>query len=154
MSAKFDNDMSTFLVGNSDQNLLLLQSLLECIHSYSSSYSNWTSSWLDWKKLFVKLHTDTFMSDKFDNDMSTFFVNIPDEKYSVSESTSLNTLLRKPPLHLKKFLVRLKNTFRETAIRDFYERKIWQRNESFLRRQPRSKILLVLGPIKLHTLPL
>ena len=76
-SAKFDNDMSTIFIDNPDRNILLLQNLLECIHSYSSSHSIWTSFWLDWKSLFVKLHSEAFMSAKFDNDMSTFFHRPP-----------------------------------------------------------------------------
>ena len=36
LGAKFDNDMSTFLVDNPDQKFFLLQNLLGCLHSYSS----------------------------------------------------------------------------------------------------------------------
>ena len=40
------------------------------------------------------MHTETFMSAKIDNDVSTFFVDNPDTKiHSVSESTNMNTLL-------------------------------------------------------------
>ena len=78
IGAKFDKDMSTFLVDNPDQKFLLLQNLLGCLHSYSRPHSIWTSPWLDWKTLFVKLHTDTLLSAKFDNDMITFFVDNPD----------------------------------------------------------------------------
>ena len=81
LSAKFDNDMSTFFVDNPDQKFLLFWNLLGCIHSYSSPHFIWTSPWLDWKTLFVKLHTDTLLSAKFDNDMSTFFVDNPDQKF-------------------------------------------------------------------------
>ena len=79
ISAKFDNDMSTFFVDNTDQKCLLLQNLLGCLHSYSSPHSIWTSPWLDWKTLFVKLLTDTHLSAKSDNHMSTFFVDNPDQ---------------------------------------------------------------------------
>ena len=81
ISAKFDNDMSTFFVDNHDQTIFLFQNLLGSIHSYSSPHFVWTSSWLDWKSLFLKLHTDTFLSAKFDNDMSTVFVDNPDQKF-------------------------------------------------------------------------
>ena len=80
MSEKFDNEMRTFLVSNSDQNFLLVQNALDCIHSYSSSDFTWKNFWLDWKTLFVKLHTETFMSAKLDNDMSTSFIDHPDQK--------------------------------------------------------------------------
>ena len=75
LSAKFDNDMSNFFVYNLNQKYLLFQNLLECIHSYSSPHLIWTSPWLHWKTLFVKLHTETFIVAKFDNDMSTFFAD-------------------------------------------------------------------------------
>ena len=81
LSAKFDNDTSTFLVDNPDQKLLLLQNLLGCLHSYSSPLFIWASSRLHWKTLFVKLHTDTLLSTKFDNDMSTFFADNRDQKF-------------------------------------------------------------------------
>ena len=79
ISAKFDNDMITFLVDNPDQKLLPFQYLLGCIHSYSSPHFIWTSPRLHWKTLFVNLHTETLLSAKFDNDMSTFFVDNPDQ---------------------------------------------------------------------------
>ena len=79
LGAKFDNDMSTFLVDNPDQKFFLLQNLLGCLHSYSSPHSISTSPWLDWKTLFVKLHTETFIGAKFDNDISTFFADNPDQ---------------------------------------------------------------------------
>ena len=79
--AKFDNDMSTFYVDNHDQTIFLFQNLLVCIHSYASAHFIWTNSCLDWKTVFVKLHTDTFLSAKFDNDMSTVFVDNPDQKF-------------------------------------------------------------------------
>ena len=78
--AKFDNDMSTFFVDNPDQKHFLFHNLLVCIQSYSSPHSVWTSLWLDWKTLFVKLHTETFIGAKIDNDMSTFFVDNTDQK--------------------------------------------------------------------------
>ena len=79
LSAKFDNDMRTFFVANPDQKFLLIQNLLLSIHSYSSPHFIWTNSWLDWRILFVKLHTETFISANFDNDMSTFFVDNHDQ---------------------------------------------------------------------------
>ena len=81
LSAKFDNDKSTFIVDNPDQNFLLFQHLLGCILSYSSPHFIWTSRRLHWKTFFMKLHTDTLLSAKFDNDMSTFFVDNPDQKF-------------------------------------------------------------------------
>ena len=81
IGAKFDNDMNTFLVDNPDQKFLPFQYLLGCIHSYSSPHFIWTSPRLHWKTHFVNLHTETLLSAKFDNDMSTFFVDNPDQKF-------------------------------------------------------------------------
>ena len=79
LSAKFDKEMSTFFVDNPDQYFLLLQHLLGCIHTYFSHHFIWTGPWLDWITLFAKLHTDTLLSAKFDNNMSTFFIDNPDQ---------------------------------------------------------------------------
>ena len=81
LSAKFDNDISSFFVDKPDQKFLRFNNLLECIHSQSSPHFIWTSSWLDWRTLFVKLHANTFLSAKFDIDMSTFFVDKPEKKF-------------------------------------------------------------------------
>ena len=81
LSAKFDYDMSTFFVLKPIQNLLLFQSQLECIHSYSSPHFIWTKPWLDWKALLVELTSDTFLSSIFDKDKSTFFVFKPDQNF-------------------------------------------------------------------------
>ena len=124
-----------FNLDNPDQIFVLLQNLLWCIHSFSCPHSIWTSPWLDWKTLFVKLHTDTLLNAKFDNDMSTFFVDNPDQKFLLfqfSELTRMHTLLLLPSFHLNKSLTRLKNTFRETAYRHSFERKTWQWHEYFL----------------------
>ena len=78
LGAKIDIDMSNIFVDNPDQSFLLLHNLLGWIHFYSSPHFIWTSPWLDWKTVFVKLHTNT-LSAKFDKDMSTFFVDNPDQ---------------------------------------------------------------------------
>ena len=70
----------TFFVQNPQQRIILFHNLLVCIHSYFSPQSIWTSPWLYWKTLLVKLHTDIFIGAKFDNDMSTWFVDNPDQK--------------------------------------------------------------------------
>ena len=65
-------------VNNPDQKLILFQFLLRSVNSYTIPFFNWTSSWLYWRTLFVLLHTDTFLSAKFENDMSEFFVDNTD----------------------------------------------------------------------------
>ena len=69
-----------FFVVNPDQKFLLFRKILGCIQPYSYTHFIWTSSWLDWKTLFAKLHTDTFLSATFDNDKSSFFVDNRDRK--------------------------------------------------------------------------
>ena len=115
LSVKFDNDMSTSLVDNPDEKILLLQNLLGCLHSYSSPHSIWTSPWLDWKTLFVKLHTDTLLSAKFDNNMSTFFVDNPDQKFFLFQHllgcklsySSPHFFWTSPRLHWKTLFMKL-----------------------------------------------
>ena len=81
LSAKFDNDVSPFFVEKPDRKLFLFQNLPGYIHSYSSPQSVWKSPGLDWKKNFMKLHTENFISAKFDNDMSISYVDNPYEKF-------------------------------------------------------------------------
>ena len=81
LGAKFDNDMRTFFVDNLDQKLIMFQIQLEYIHSYASPHSVWTRPWLDWKTLFVKLPTETFIGAKFDKDIRNLFVDNPDKKF-------------------------------------------------------------------------
>ena len=78
--AIIDNNMITFFVENPDKKLFLFQNLLGWIHTYFSPHSIWTCPWLDLKLIFVKLHTYTFLSAKFCNDLITFFVFFVDKK--------------------------------------------------------------------------
>ena len=115
LSAIFDNDMSTFFVDNPDQKFLLFQHLLGCILSYSSPHFIWTSPRLHWKTLFMKLHTDTLLSAKFDNDMSTFFVDNPDQKFLLFQHllgcilsySSPHFIWTSPRLHWKTLFMKL-----------------------------------------------
>ena len=75
MSAKFDNDIIIFFEDIPDQIFLLFQNLLVYIHSHFSAHCIWTSPWLDWKKIFVQLHTETFVGAKFDDDTKTSLVD-------------------------------------------------------------------------------
>ena len=67
--------MINFFVDIKDQNFFLFQNLTVYIHSHSSPHSIWTSLWLDWKKNFVSLHTETFIGAKIDNDMNASLVD-------------------------------------------------------------------------------
>ena len=56
LSSKFDNVSSTFFVDHLYPILSLHQNLLGLWDSYLDPQSIWTSPWLDWKSLFMKLH--------------------------------------------------------------------------------------------------
>ena len=75
LSSKFENVLRTFFVDNLYQILSLFQSLLRLWNSYLGPQSIWTSPWQDWKSLFIKLHKSFFLSLKFDNVLSTIFVD-------------------------------------------------------------------------------
>ena len=68
------------------RHFFLFQKLLGCILSYCSLRFIWTSSWLDWKTLFVKLHTESFIGANFIKDISTFFVYYTDQKCLLLQS--------------------------------------------------------------------
>ena len=79
---------------NQIKKILLFHNLIVCIQPYFSPHSIWTSLWVDWKTLFVKLHTETFIGAKFDNDMSPFSRRQPRANiFSVSEPTRMHKLL-------------------------------------------------------------
>ena len=81
LSAKVDNDMSSFFEDEPEKKFLLFKNLLGCIHSHSKPHFIWANPWLDWRTLFVQLHTDNFLSAKFGNNLSKFFVDNPDQKF-------------------------------------------------------------------------
>ena len=141
LSAKFENDLSTFFVDKPNKKFLMFKNLLGWIHSQPSLNFIWTSSWLDWRTLFVKLHTDTLLSAKFDNDMSYFFVDEPEQKF-----LRFNNLLDCKHSHSSPHFIWTshgldwRTHFVKLHTDTFFERKIWQRHEYFIRRRPRSKV--------------
>ena len=152
IGAKFDNDMSTFFVDNSDQTFLLFKNLLGCINSYSSPHSIWTSPWLDWKTLFVKLDTETSIGAKFDNDMSTFFVDNSDQTFLLFKNllgcihsySSPHSSWTSPRLDWKTRFVKLHT---ETIIGAKFDDM-----STFFRRQPRSMFFPVSETNRMHIL--
>ena len=82
LSSKFDNVLSTFFVDHLYPILSLLQNLLGLGHSYLGPQSIWTSPWslTRLKVTFSWNCTRVFLSSKFDNVLSTFFV---DHLYSI-----------------------------------------------------------------------
>ena len=61
---KLTTTWTIFFRSHPDQEFILFQNLIEWVHSFSNPHFIWTSSWLDWKTLFVILHTDNFWAQK------------------------------------------------------------------------------------------
>ena len=123
LSSKFDNVLSTFFVDHLYSMLSLLQNLLRLWHSYLGPQSIWTSPWLDWKSLFMKLHKSIFELEIWQR-VKYFFRRSPIfDIISASEPTRIMTLLLGPSIHLNKSLTILKVTFHETAQEYFLSSK-------------------------------
>ena len=74
LSGKFDNVSSTFFVYNLGQKFFPPQTVLEQWHSSLDLQFIWIGPWLGWKAIYVELLYRAFLSAKFDNVSSTFFV--------------------------------------------------------------------------------
>ena len=74
LSAKFDNVSSTFFVYHLGQKFFLFQTVLELWHSSLDPQFIWISPWLGWRAIYVETPYSEFLSAKFDNVSSTFFV--------------------------------------------------------------------------------
>ena len=68
---------------------------------------------------FYEIAQAQFLSVKFDNVFSTFFVNHLDKKSPHSEPTRVMTLLHRPSIHLNKSLTILKVSFYEIEQAQF-----------------------------------
>ena len=115
--------LSTFFVDHQYSILSLHQNLLGLWHSYLGPQSIWTSPWLYWKSLFMKLHKSIFELEIWQR-VKYFFRRSPiSDIISASEPTRIMTLLLRTSIHLKKTLTRLKVTFHETAQEYFLSSK-------------------------------
>ena len=81
LSAKFDNVSSTFFVYNLGQKFFHPQTVLGQWHSLLDPQFIWISPWLGWKAIYVETLYSEFLSAKFDNVSSTFFVYHLDQKF-------------------------------------------------------------------------
>ena len=123
LSSKFDNKLSNFFVDDLYQILSLFPNLLGWRHSYLGPQPIWTSPWLDWKSLFIKLHKSIFELEIWQR-VKYFFRRWPlSIIISVSDSSKIMTLLLRTSTHLNKSLTRLKITFHETAQEYFLSSK-------------------------------
>ena len=126
LSSKFDNVLSTFFVEDLYQMLSLFQNPLGLWHSYLGPQPIWTSPWQDWKSGFMKLQnfTRVFFELEIWQRVKYFFRRWPQSNIiSVSEPTTIMTLLLRNSTHLNKSLRRLKFTFHETAQEYFLSSK-------------------------------
>ena len=85
-SAKFDNASSTFFVYHLGQKFFPSQTLLGQRHSCLDPQFIWTSPWLGWKAIYVETLYSEFLSAKFDNASSTFFVYHLGQKFFPSQT--------------------------------------------------------------------
>ena len=74
LSAKFDNVSSTFFVYHQGQRFFPPQTVLGTWHSSLDPQFIWKSPWLGWKAIYVETLYSEFLSAKFHNASSTFFV--------------------------------------------------------------------------------
>ena len=84
-SAKFDNVSSTFFVYNLGQKFFPSQTVLGHWHSCLDPQFIWISPWLGWKAIYVETLYSEFLSAKFDNVSSTFFVYHLGQKFFPSQ---------------------------------------------------------------------
>ena len=96
LSAKFDNVLITFFVYNLGQKIFTSQTAFGQWYSTLDPQFIWISPWLGWKAIYVETLYSEFLSAKFYNVSSTFFVYSLDQKNSPSESTWTVTLLPRP----------------------------------------------------------
>ena len=86
LSAKFDNVSSTFFVYHLGQKLFSSQTVLGQWHSSLDPQFIWISPWLGWKAIYVEKLYNEFLSAKFDNVSSTFFVYTLAQKFFPSQT--------------------------------------------------------------------
>ena len=84
--AKFENVLSTFFVYHLGQKLLLPQTLLGQWHSSLDPQFIWISPWLGWKGIYVETLYSAFLSAKFENLSSTFFVYHLGQKFFLPQT--------------------------------------------------------------------
>ena len=124
LSSKFDNVLSTFFVDDLYQILSLFQSLLGFMTLLLRTSTHLNKSLTRLKITFHKTAQEYFLSSKFDNVLSTFFVDDLYQILSLFQSLlGFMTLLLRTSTHLNKSLTRLKITFHKTAQEYFLSSK-------------------------------
>ena len=85
LSAKFDNVPGTFFVYSLDQKFFPFQTVLGQRHSSFDPQFIWIVPWPGWKAIYVETLYSGFLSAKFDNVSSTFFVHHLGQKFFPSQ---------------------------------------------------------------------
>ena len=140
LSAKFDNLSSTFFVHHAGQKFSASQTVLKQWHSSLDPQFIWISPWLGWKAVYVETLYSEFLSGKFNNLFSTFFVYHLGQQLISSHTTRAMTLLPRFSNHSKNSLTRLKCKLCWNTISSFWARNLTTYRVLF-RIHLRSKIL-------------
>ena len=151
----FDNIVSSFFGNHLDKKLSLIQNLLGLWHSYIEPQFIWTSPWPFWKRLFMKLLKYSFLSVKFDNVVSTFFVNHLGQKLSLIQNLlGLWHSCIEPQFiwSFEQVLAYIENDFLWNCISTVFEREIWQRSNYFFLEPPTPKTITHSEPNRVMTL--
>ena len=142
LSAKFDNVSSTFFVYTLAQKFFPSQTVLGQWHSSLDSQFIWISPWLRSKAIYVETPYSEFLSSKFDNVSSTFFVYLLGQKLF-----SFHTVLGQWHSSLEPQFIWIspwlgwKAIYVETLYSEFLSAKFDNVSSTFFRKPPRSKIL-------------
>ena len=141
MSAKFDNVSSTFFAYTLAQKFFTSQTVLGQWHSSLDPQLFSISPWLGWKAIYVETLYSEFLSAKFDNVPSTFFVYHLSQKFFPSHTVlgQWHSSLDPQFIWISPWLG-WKAIYVETLYNEF-ECEIWQRTEYFFRIHLSSKIL-------------
>ena len=142
LSAKFDNVSSTFFVYHLGQKFFHCQTVLGSWHSSLDPQFIWISPWLGWKAIYVETLYSDFLSAKFDNISSTFFVYHLGQKFFHCQTVlgPLHSSLDPQFIWISPWLG-WKAIYVETLYSDFLSAKFDNVSSTFFCIPPRSKIL-------------
>ena len=123
LSAKIDNVSSTIFVYHLGQKFFPPRTVLGQWQSSLDPQFIWLRPWLIWKASYVETLYSEFLSAKFDNVSSTFFVHHLGQKFFPSNCTRTLTLLPSPSIHLNKSWLVWKAIYVETLFSEFLSAK-------------------------------
>ena len=109
LSGKFDNVSSNFFLNHLGQKFFPSQTVLGHWHSSLDPQFIWISPWLDWKAIYFETLYSEFLSGKFDNVSSNFFLNHLGQKFFPSQTVLEPLHSPRPSVDLNKSFTRLKS---------------------------------------------